>query len=64
MLDTFQSLAISLEAMSRDQGYELPPSTMNLILLSCDRRQGGHMTSEGSALRPAEGCAMHPKARL
>ena len=33
-------------AMNRDQGYELPP-IYDELLLSCDRRQGGHMTSEG-----------------
>ena len=31
-------------AIDRDQGYELPPIYNEL--LSCDRRSGGHMTSE------------------
>ena len=30
-------------------------------LLSCDRRQGDHMTSEGEELRPEEECAKHSK---
>ncbi len=34
------------------------------LLLSCDHRQGYHMTSEGEALRPEEGCAKHLKASL
>ena len=32
------------------------------LLLSCDCRQGYHMTSEGEALRPEEECAKHSKA--
>ena len=42
-----------------------PPRSCDRLdddLLSCDRRQGNHMTSEGQALRPEEGCVMHPKA--
>ena len=32
-------------AMNCDQGYEFP-LIYDELLLSCDRRQGGHMTSE------------------
>ena len=39
-------IKIGQPAMHRDQGYELPP-IYDELLLSCDRRQGGHMTSEG-----------------
>ena len=34
------------------------------LLLSRDRPQGGHMASEGWALRPEKGCEMHSKASL
>ena len=54
-------IKIGQPAMNRDQGYELPP-IYDELLLSCDRRQGNHMTSEGEALRPEEGCVKHSKA--
>ena len=37
-------IKIGQPAMNRDKGYELPPDQ---LLLSSDRRQGDHMTSEG-----------------
>ena len=37
---------IGQPAMNRDQGYELPP-IYDELLLSCDRRRDGHVTSEG-----------------
>ena len=54
-------IKIGQPAMNRDQGYELP-GIYDELLLSCDRRQGYHMTSEGEALRPEEECAKHLKA--
>ena len=54
-------IKIGQPAMNRDQGYELPPPIYDELLLSCDRRQGYHMTSEGEALRPEEECAKHLK---
>ena len=34
-------------AMNSDQGYELTPTPIyDELLLSCDRRQGGHTSSE------------------
>ena len=39
-------IKIGQPAMNRDQGYELPP-IYDELLLSCDRHQDGHMTSEG-----------------
>ncbi len=45
--------------MNRDQGYELPPPIYDELLLSCDCRQGDHMTSEGEARGPEE---KHSKA--
>ena len=38
-------IKIGQPAMNRDQGYELPLLIYDELLLSCDRRQGGHMTS-------------------
>ncbi len=52
-------IKIGQPAMNRDQGYELPPPIYDELLLSCDRRQGDHMTSEGEALGPEE---KHSKA--
>ena len=50
-------------AMNRDQGYELPPPPIyDELLLSCDRRQGDHVTSEGEVLRPEEEYAKYSKA--
>ena len=43
-------IKIGQPAMNRNQGYELTP-IYDELLLSCDRRQGDHMTSEGEALR-------------
>ena len=48
--------------MNRGQGYELPPPIYDELLLSCDRRQGDHVTSEGEALRPEEEYAKYSKA--
>ena len=39
-------IKIGQPAMNRDQGYELPP-IYDELLLSCDRRQDGNMTSDG-----------------
>ena len=39
-------IKIGQPAMNRDQGYKLPP-IYDELLLSCDRRQVGHVTSEG-----------------
>ena len=39
-------IKIGQPAMNRDQGYELPP-IYDELLLSCDRRRDGHVTSEG-----------------
>ena len=40
-------IKIGQPAMNRDQGYELPPPIYDELLLSCDRRRDGHVTSEG-----------------
>ena len=41
-------IKIGQPAMNRDQGYELPPPPIyDELLLSCDRRRDGHVTSEG-----------------
>ena len=39
-------IKIGQPALNRDQGYELP-HIYDELLLSCDRCQGDHMTSEG-----------------
>ena len=39
-------IEIGQPAMNGVQGYELPPPIYDELLLSCDRRQGGHMTME------------------
>ncbi len=38
------------------------PTAVSELLLSCDRRQGDHVTSEGEALRPEEEYAKYSKA--
>ena len=43
---TKDKIKIGQPAMNRDQGYELPP-IYDELLLSCDRRRDGHVTSEG-----------------
>ena len=55
-------IEIGQPAMNRDQGYELLP-IYDEHLLSCDRRQGDHVTSEGEALRPEEEYVKYSKAR-
>ena len=54
-------IKIGQPAMNRDHGYELPP-IYDELLLSCDRRQGDHVTSEGEARRPEEEYAKYSKA--
>ena len=54
-------IKIGQPAMNRDQGYELPPPIYDELLLSCDHRQGYHMTSEGEALGPEEEHAKNSK---
>ena len=53
-------IKIGQTAMNRNQGYKLSPN-YDELLLSCDRRRGYHITSEGQALRPEEECAKHSK---
>ena len=53
-------IKIGQRAMKRP-GVRAPP-IYDELLLSCDRRQSYHMTSEGEALRPEEECAKHSKA--
>ena len=54
-------IKIGQPAVNRDQVYEPSSPIYDELLLSCDRRQGDHVTSEGEALRPEEEYANYSK---